>query len=57
MPEPFPVVAHIESPAGGLFVEAASADELAGRYDRLHEGSLRPEESIDFLRMVEQELA
>ncbi|WP_017599601.1 helix-turn-helix domain-containing protein [Nocardiopsis lucentensis] len=56
MPEPFSVVAHIESPAGGLFVEAAGADELAGRYDRLHEGSLGSEESIDFLRVVEQEL-
>jgi transcriptional regulator with XRE-family HTH domain len=56
MPEPFPVVAHIESPAGALFSESAGADELAGRYDRLYEGSLGPEESIDFLRTVEQEM-
>lgn len=56
MPDPFPMVAHIESPAGGLFVEASGAEELAGRYDCLHKDSLGAEESIDFLRKVEQEL-
>lgn len=56
MAEPFPVIAYIESPAGALFVEAAGAQELEGRYDRLHQGSLDAGASIDFLRKVEQEL-
>ncbi|MDT0328710.1 helix-turn-helix domain-containing protein [Nocardiopsis lambiniae] len=56
MPEPFPVVAHVDSPAGALFAEAASAHELADRYDRLHQGSLDAEASREFLRKVEQEL-
>ncbi|MGW5878076.1 helix-turn-helix domain-containing protein [Nocardiopsis terrae] len=56
MPEPFPVIAYIESPGGALFVEASSADDLADRYDRLHQGSLDAQASIDFLREVEQEL-
>ncbi|WP_262391550.1 DUF5753 domain-containing protein [Nocardiopsis sp. CNR-923] len=56
MPNPFPLVAHIESPAGALFAESVGADDLADRYDRLYEGSLGLDESIDFLRRVEQEL-
>lgn len=56
MPDPFPLVAYIESPAGALFVEAAGAEDLSGRYDRLYQGSLDAEASIDFLCTVEQEL-
>lgn len=56
MPEPFPLVAHVESPAGAIFAEATGAEEMERRYDRLYEESLRADESIDFLRAVEQEL-
>ena len=56
MAEPFPAVAHIETPAGALFAESEGAAELVGRYDRLYKGSLDASASVDFLRKVEQEL-
>ncbi|PWV47266.1 MULTISPECIES: helix-turn-helix domain-containing protein [Nocardiopsis] len=56
MAEPFPTVAHIETPAGVLFAESEGAEELVDRYDRLHQGSLDAEASMDFLHMLEREL-
>ncbi|WP_193789451.1 hypothetical protein [Nocardiopsis halotolerans] len=56
MPEPFPAVARIETPTGALFVESEGAEDLVGRYDRLHQGSPNTAASIDFLRVIGQEL-
>ncbi|RNL80629.1 helix-turn-helix domain-containing protein [Halostreptopolyspora alba] len=55
LPEPFPEVAHIESPVGALYAEATGAEELAERYDRIWTNSLDLSESLRFLSALERE--
>lgn len=55
MSEPFPEVAHIESPAGSLYIETDSVDQLVDTYDWLHEHSLSPEDSAALIAAVEKE--
>ncbi|WP_116245819.1 helix-turn-helix transcriptional regulator [Nocardiopsis sp. FIRDI 009] len=56
MDDPFPVVGYTVSPAGGLYLEAAGADQLVASYDRLRVASLSPAESAEMVASIEREL-
>src|SRR5699024_5256290 len=49
MSDPFPEVAHVESPAGSIYLETDAVDGLIDTYDWLHEHSLNNEDSTAFL--------
>jgi transcriptional regulator with XRE-family HTH domain len=55
MPEPFPEVAYVESPAGAIYAESSEAERLARRYDRLKQSSLNPEESAALITRLAEE--
>ncbi|WP_393916813.1 Scr1 family TA system antitoxin-like transcriptional regulator [Halostreptopolyspora alba] len=55
MVDPFPEVAHVESPAGSIYLEADTVDRLVDTYDWLQEHSLTPEETAAFLAALEEE--
>ncbi|MFL1430702.1 MULTISPECIES: helix-turn-helix domain-containing protein [unclassified Nocardiopsis] len=56
MSDPFPTVAHVESPAGSIYLESESVDQLIDTYDWLHDHSLSGEDTIAFLVALEKEL-
>ncbi|OLT27478.1 transcriptional regulator [Nocardiopsis sp. CNR-923] len=56
MSDPFPEVAHVESPAGSIYLETESVDRLVDTYDWLHENSLNNEETAEFLVALEEDL-
>lgn len=49
MAEPYPDVACMQTPAGAVYVEAASAAPLVAAYDRLREAALPVGASLAFL--------
>lgn len=56
MPEPFPDVAYVETPAGGVYVEEPSTDRFAAMYDRLWETALGPAETAELISARAKEL-
>ncbi|WP_028648974.1 helix-turn-helix transcriptional regulator [Nocardiopsis sp. CNT312] len=56
MADPFPAVAHIESPAGSIYLETDSVDHFVDTYDWLQEHSLSTEDTAALLAALEKEL-
>ncbi|MFV2194833.1 helix-turn-helix domain-containing protein [Nocardiopsis sp. LOL_012] len=56
MSDPFPEVAHIESPAGSIYLETDAVDRIVETYDWLHEHSLSNEDTAALLAALEEEL-
>lgn len=54
--KPFPLIAYTYGPAGGLYLEADEADNLAARYDQLRDMSKSPSESVNLIASVERDL-
>jgi hypothetical protein len=46
---PYPEVAYIDTPAGGLYVETDRVDRLILRYERIRQRSLEPSKSIEMI--------
>ena len=55
MAAPFPEVAHIESPAGSIYLETDAVDRFVDTYDWLEQHSLSVEESNTLLADLEKE--
>lgn len=56
MPEPYPDVVYVETPAGGIYVEAPDTDRFARAYDRLQEIALEPDQSAELISAIAEEL-
>ncbi|WP_424531930.1 helix-turn-helix domain-containing protein [Sphaerisporangium viridialbum] len=57
MPEPYPDVAYIETRAGGLYVEGDEMEHFAQAYDRLHNSTLAPDDSVALIRAAAERTA
>lgn len=57
MPEPFPKVAHAETPQGGIYIESPDCDRIVQTYDRLRGLTLDPQASADLISAVMEELS
>jgi len=55
LPEPFPVVVHVHTPGGRLFLEGTDAEPYAREFERLREAAMDPEASGAFLRSAAEE--
>ncbi|WP_190394737.1 hypothetical protein [Nocardiopsis deserti] len=56
MAEPFPEVAHIESPAGSIYPETDAVDRCADTCDGLQQHSLHAQDTAALLAAAEKEL-
>lgn len=52
MPEPYPQVAHMDTPAGSIYVEAGRAEKLASAYDQMWAAALNADESAELLSIA-----
>ncbi|GII79233.1 transcriptional regulator [Sphaerisporangium rufum] len=50
LPEPYPEVAFMDTPAGGIYVEADEVERLKSKLRRIRQLSLGPAESIGMIR-------
>ncbi|MFC7386872.1 helix-turn-helix domain-containing protein [Sphaerisporangium rhizosphaerae] len=56
LPEPYPAIAYVSSPAGVIYVEAEEAERLMLKFDAICRDSLGSEESLDLIVAVAEEL-
>ncbi|POM27740.1 Helix-turn-helix domain protein [Actinomadura rubteroloni] len=56
MPEPFPQIAHADTPQGSIYIESPQCDRLVDVYDRLRKLSLNPADSVELISAVAEEL-
>jgi hypothetical protein len=56
MPEPYPEVGYVQTPAGEICVEAPSVERLATAYDRLRGMALQRRDALAFIRDAAKEL-
>lgn len=56
MPDPFPRIAHAETPQGSVYIESPQCNRLAEAYDRVWELTIGPEGSAEFISALEKEL-
>ncbi|MFC7387595.1 helix-turn-helix domain-containing protein [Sphaerisporangium rhizosphaerae] len=56
MPEPFPEVAYMDTPAGGIYVEAAEVERFMLKLGHIRGGALEPPESRTFIREIANSL-
>lgn len=56
MPEPFPVLVCIDTPAGAIYVEHDGVDPFESRYRLLEKIALGPDESIALVSAVAEEM-
>lgn len=54
--EPYPDVGYVETPAGGIYVESAKAEQFTRMYDRLCEVALSPDESSELIAAAAKDL-
>lgn len=54
--EAFPLIAYTYGPAGGLYLEADEAENLATRYDQLRDMSESPRGAVDLIASIERDL-
>ncbi len=54
--DPFPAVAYVESPAGGIYVETPDADRYVEKYHRLWDKALGADESAALIAAAMKEL-
>ena len=50
LPGPYPEVAYIDTPVGGIYVETENVQRLILRYDRIRQRSLDPSQSTAFIK-------
>ncbi|WP_424531684.1 hypothetical protein ACOZ38_16830 [Sphaerisporangium viridialbum] len=56
MPEPYPAVAYVSSPAGAIYVEAEKAARLMLKFDGIHRDALETDKSVELIASVAEEL-
>ncbi|WP_405147841.1 Scr1 family TA system antitoxin-like transcriptional regulator [Sphaerisporangium sp. NBC_01403] len=56
LPEPYPAVAYISSPAGAIYVEAEKAARLMLKFDGIHRDALETDKSVELIASVAEEL-
>ncbi len=54
MPEPYPDVVYVETPAGAIFVEEPDTERFTKAYDRSWKASLGPKESVELISAAEE---
>lgn len=57
LPDPFPQIAHAETPQGAVYIEAPHCAHLVGTYDRLRDLTLDPAESTEMISVLAEELS
>jgi transcriptional regulator with XRE-family HTH domain len=57
LPEPYPEVAYVDSPAGGIYVESDGVRWLMLKFDHIRRNSLDPSESTEMIRAIADGLA
>ncbi|WP_250562190.1 helix-turn-helix domain-containing protein [Sphaerisporangium fuscum] len=56
MPDPYPEVAFVDSPAGGIYVEGEGVNRLTLKYRRIRQCALDVEQSLRLIRTVSDRL-
>ncbi len=56
MPEPYPEVGYVETPAGEVYVEASGVERLSTAYDRLRGMALGRRDALAFIRSAGRDL-
>ncbi len=56
MPEPYPEVGYVDTPAGAVYVETPDTDRFATMYDRLWDITLEADESAELISAAAEEL-
>ncbi len=56
MPEPYPEVGYVPTPAGEFHIETAGVERMATKYDRLSETALRQRGALAFIRDVAKDM-
>ncbi|WP_239513797.1 helix-turn-helix transcriptional regulator [Streptosporangium sp. 'caverna'] len=56
LPEPYPAVAYVPSPAGAIYAEAEAADRLKLKFDRICHDSLTARKSIELITAIAEDL-
>ncbi|MFD1536950.1 helix-turn-helix domain-containing protein [Nonomuraea guangzhouensis] len=57
LPEPYPAVAYVPTPAGSIYVEGQAAERLRVKYDRIHRDSLDAKDSLELIAAVADSLS
>ncbi|MFC4532724.1 helix-turn-helix domain-containing protein [Sphaerisporangium dianthi] len=52
MPEPYPDVAYMDTPGGGIYVEAGEVGRFALKLEHIRRDALKPPESREFVRAI-----
>lgn len=55
MSHPYPDVAHMDTPAGSIYVEAADTEQLSARYDRMRSSTLDLDKSVELLSTLAED--
>ncbi|MGW4640231.1 helix-turn-helix domain-containing protein [Sphaerisporangium sp. NPDC004334] len=55
MPEPYPQIGYVDTPAGGIYVEAEGVDRLMLKFDRIKSGLPDSSESLKLIRAAMDE--
>ncbi|MEV7969824.1 helix-turn-helix transcriptional regulator [Sphaerisporangium sp. NPDC088356] len=56
MPEPYPQIGYVDTPAGGIYVEAEGVERLMLKFDRVRRDSSDPSESVELIRAAVDEI-
>ncbi|MFI0373299.1 helix-turn-helix domain-containing protein [Actinomadura sp. 1N219] len=56
MPDPFPLIAHAETPQGSVYIESPNCTRLVETYDRLQALTIDPDESTRLISSLAEEL-
>lgn len=56
MPDPFPRIAHAETPQGSIYIESPDCNRMVETYHRLQELTIAPEESVQLISSLAEEL-
>ncbi|MET8990628.1 helix-turn-helix transcriptional regulator [Nonomuraea wenchangensis] len=57
LPQPFPAIAYVPTPAGAIYVEGEGTDRLKVKYDRIQRKALSAEDSLRLISAVAESLA
>jgi hypothetical protein len=56
MPEPYPEVGYVQTPAGEICVEHTDVERLTTTYDRLREMALTQQDALAFIQDAERDM-
>ncbi|MFI7640214.1 helix-turn-helix domain-containing protein [Nonomuraea sp. NPDC049400] len=57
LPQPYPAVAYVPTPAGSIYVEGEAANRLKLKYDRIRRDSLSAKDSLELIAAVAKSLS